>query len=46
MCSPAHIEIMVTEPPARVARADDGETRKVTRKAAAKRRLKSGGGQA
>jgi len=45
MCSPAHIEIMVTEAPARVERADDGETRKVTRKVAAKRRLKSGGGQ-
>lgn len=45
MCSPAHIEIMVTEPAAKVDRADDGAARKVTRKTLAKRRLKSGGGQ-
>mmetsp|Transcript_37471 Transcript_37471/g.76551 ORF Transcript_37471/g.76551 Transcript_37471/m.76551 type:complete len:188 (-) Transcript_37471:252-815(-) len=44
MCSPAHIEIMVTEPAAKVARADDG-AKKVSRKTLAKRRLTSGGGQ-
>lgn len=45
MCSPAHIEIIVTEPAAKVDRADDTGGRKVSRKQIAKRRLTSGGGQ-
>lgn len=44
MCSPAHIEIMVTEPAATVDRAEDDTPKKLSRKALAKRRLTSGGG--